>query len=83
MDIISSFITTFILNVEHTIIQSTMEALNILSERQKRLKEVILLHLLNITLPNQLLHIRPILQLSREKKYMDKRKKWRLVEPNS
>ncbi|KAL6433636.1 hypothetical protein ACFW04_006617 [Cataglyphis niger] len=44
-----------------------METLNILNERQKRLKEVILLHLLNTTLPNQLLHIRPILHLSQEK----------------
>lgn len=66
MDIISSIITIFILNVDYTIMQSTMETLNILSEQQKRSKEVVLFHLLN-TLSNQLLDIGPILKLSKER----------------
>lgn len=68
VNIISSIITAFILNVKHLLMQSTLQTMHLLSERQRHLKEIMLLHLLNSSLSNKcLLDIGPILNLSREK----------------
>lgn len=72
INIINTCVTTYSTNIKYMLIQSMTQLLRISSKRH--LVEVILLHLLNETLPNQLLDI-SILRISQERTMMDENKK--------
>lgn len=59
------FVAIYLKTVENITMQCTLHVLNILINRQRHLKEMILQHLLSSTPPNHLLDLGPILQFSR------------------
>jgi len=73
MEIACSFVAVYLKIIENMIMQCTVHIRNILIKRRRHLKEIILQHLLNSTLPNYLLDLGPILQFSRERKIWKKR----------
>lgn len=59
------FVAIYLKTVENITLQCTLHVLNILINRRRHLKEMILQHLLSSTPPNHLLDFGPILQFSR------------------
>lgn len=74
MEGIHSFVTIYLATVENTLLQCTLHIQNILIKRQRRLKEIILQHLLNLMPPNHLFDLGLILHFPREREiWMKKR----------
>ena len=67
MESIHPFVAVYLTTIENMLMQCTLHVRNNMIKRQRRLKEIILQHLLNSTPPNHLLDLGPILKLSRER----------------
>lgn len=68
MESVHSFIAVYLATVENMLLQCTLHIQKFLIKQQRRLKEIILQHLLNLTPPNHLFDFGLILQFSRERK---------------
>ncbi|XP_011873844.1 PREDICTED: putative nuclease HARBI1 isoform X2 [Vollenhovia emeryi] len=67
MESIHPFVAVYLTTIENMFVQCTSHVRNNLMKRRRRLKEIILQHLLNSTPPNHLLDLGPILKFSRER----------------